>query len=153
VIAPQYLIFQAGEHLANSIVFASAPVREHWHGGPIMRDRCVNLAATGAITAAVGAVAALLGTQTSAQAPTDSVTTLKTPWAEPDLQGIWTNEFDMPLQRPAKYADQEFFTEAQRAELDRQLISQETETCSVALLALPSRKQVHNHREAAALAG
>jgi hypothetical protein len=49
---------------------------------------------------------------TSAQA-------LKTAWGEPDLQGIWTDEFDMPLQRSAKYADQEFFTEAQRAELDK----------------------------------
>ena len=44
---------------------------------------------------------------------------LKTPWGEPDLQGIWTEETDTPLQRPAKYADQEFFTEAQRAELDK----------------------------------
>jgi hypothetical protein len=73
--------------------------------------------------AAVGAVVALLGTQASAQNPAASVTTPleapKTPWGEPDLQGIWTNEFDTPLQRPAKYADQEFFTEAQRAELDK----------------------------------
>jgi hypothetical protein len=45
---------------------------------------------------------------------------LLTPWGEPDLQGIWTVEFDTPLQRPAKYANQEFFTEAQRAELDRE---------------------------------
>src|SRR5262249_27754069 len=45
---------------------------------------------------------------------------LKTPWGEPDLQGIWTDETDTLLQRPAKYADQEFFTEAQRAELDRE---------------------------------
>jgi hypothetical protein len=44
----------------------------------------------------------------------------KTPWGEPDLQGIWTDETDTPLQRPAKYANQEFFTEAQRAELDLQ---------------------------------
>jgi hypothetical protein len=43
---------------------------------------------------------------------------LKTPWGAPDLQGIWTDETDTPLQRPAKYATQEFFTEAQRAELD-----------------------------------
>src|ERR1700686_5538853 len=73
--------------------------------------------------AAVGAVVALLGTQASAQNPAASVTTPleapKTPWGEPDLQGIWTAEFDTPLQRPAKYADQEFFTEAQRAELDK----------------------------------
>jgi hypothetical protein len=45
---------------------------------------------------------------------------LKTPWGEPDLQGIWTDETDTPLQRSAKYANQEFFTEAQRAELDKE---------------------------------
>jgi hypothetical protein len=85
-----------------------------------MRDRFLNAGATGAIkAAAIGAVVALLCTQTSAQDPTASATALKTPWGEPDLQGIWTNEFDTPLQRPAKYADQEFFTEAQRAELDK----------------------------------
>jgi hypothetical protein len=60
------------------------------------------------------------------QAPTASVTApaaapvLKTSWGEPDLQGIWTDESDTPLQRPAKYANQEFFTEAQRAELDKE---------------------------------
>jgi hypothetical protein len=45
---------------------------------------------------------------------------LKTSWGEPDLQGIWTDEFDTPLQRPDKYASQEFFTEAQRQELDNE---------------------------------
>src|SRR5229473_3135943 len=51
----------------------------------------------------------------SAKAPA-----LKTPWGEPDLQGIWTDETDTPLQRSAKYANQEFFTPAQRAELDKE---------------------------------
>src|SRR6202140_1239278 len=91
----------------------------------VMGDRFLNSAATGAITAAgVGAVVALLGTQTSAQGPAASVAAptavLETPWGEPDLQGIWTAEFDTPLQRPAKYADQEFFTNAQREELDKE---------------------------------
>ena len=62
-------------------------------------------------------------TRTSAQAqvpiPTALSPVLKTPWGEPDLQGIWTDETDTPLQRPTKYATQEFFTEAQRAELDK----------------------------------
>jgi len=64
-------------------------------------------------------------TPTSAQAPAPSATAqvaapaLKTPWDEPDLQGIWTDEFDTPFQRPAKFANQEFFTEAQRAKLDK----------------------------------
>ena len=57
-------------------------------------------------------------TRTSAQAPTTQA--LMTPWGEPDLQGIWTDETDTPLQRSPKFADQEFFTAAQRAELDRQ---------------------------------
>src|SRR5579871_6835851 len=69
---------------------------------------------------AVVLVAASVGvtvstTPASAQAPA-----LKTPWGEPDLQGIWTDETDTPLQRSPKYANQEFFTAAQRAELDRE---------------------------------
>src|SRR6516162_8299787 len=72
----------------------------------------------------VGAAVSVSITGTLAQAPAASVTAptpaLKTPWGEPDLQGIWTDEFDTPLQRPAKYAEQEFFTEAQRAELDKE---------------------------------
>lgn len=43
----------------------------------------------------------------------------KTPWGAPDLQGIWTNSHDIPVQRPAKYADKEFFTDEERAELDK----------------------------------
>jgi hypothetical protein len=45
---------------------------------------------------------------------------MKTPWGEPDLQGIWADEIDTPLQRPARFANQEYFTEAQRAALDRE---------------------------------
>jgi hypothetical protein len=58
----------------------------------------------------------------SAQGPAASTTVsdaaLKTPWGEPDLQGIWTDETNTPLQRPATYATQEYFTKVQRVELD-----------------------------------
>jgi hypothetical protein len=67
---------------------------------------------------AAGAVSGFV-TGSSAQDGVASHTTLKTPWGEPDMQGIWTDEFDTPLQRSARYANQEFFTEAQRAELDQ----------------------------------
>jgi hypothetical protein len=71
------------------------------------------------IAALVAVIAAFIG-GTSAQAPSGSITSaLKTPWGEPDLQGIWTDETDTPLQRPAQYANQEFFTPEQRAQLDR----------------------------------
>ena len=49
-----------------------------------------------------------------------SATALKTAWGEPDLQGIWTDQSDTPLERSAKYANQKFFTEAQREELDKE---------------------------------
>ena len=44
----------------------------------------------------------------------------KTAWGDPDLQGVWTDEFQTPLQRAAKYANKELFTDDERAELDRQ---------------------------------
>jgi hypothetical protein len=92
-----------------------------------MRQRFSGAMITVAIgAAAVSAVILMSITRTSAQAPAASdkvpapAPALTTAWGEPDLQGIWTDETDTPLQRPAKYADQEFFTEAQRAELDAQ---------------------------------
>jgi hypothetical protein len=73
---------------------------------------------------AVGVVISVSNAWTSAQAPAASsaapAPTLTTPWGEPDLQGIWTDETDTPLQRSPKFANQEFFTGAQREELDRQ---------------------------------
>jgi hypothetical protein len=81
----------------------------------------ITTAAVAITAAAVSALNLAPITPTSAQAnlPTPLSSTLKTPWGEPDLQGIWTVETGTPLQRPAKYADQEIFTEAQREELDK----------------------------------
>src|ERR1700694_5338746 len=89
-----------------------------------MGNRFSGVIVTAAIAAAFGAAISVSVTRTSAQAPAVSDVALKAPslktaWGEPDLQGIWTDEFDTPLQRPAKYATQEFFTEAQRVELDQ----------------------------------
>jgi len=71
------------------------------------------------VTAAIAAASAAISISVSAQTPVASSAALQTPWGEPDLQGIWTEEFDTPLQRPAKYANQEFFTAEQRADLDK----------------------------------
>src|SRR5258706_7352373 len=85
-----------------------------------MRDRILSSMMTVAIaTAAVSVVITLSITRILAQAP-PAAPALKTPWGEPDLQGIWTDEANTPLQRPAKYANQELFTEAQRAALDKE---------------------------------
>jgi hypothetical protein len=56
----------------------------------------------------------------TASVRTPAVLVLRTAWGEPDLQGIWTDETDTPLQRSPKYANQEFFTAAQREELDKE---------------------------------
>jgi hypothetical protein len=81
-----------------------------------MRDRFFSSTMTAAM--AIFAVSVAISTSvtpTSAQAPA-----LKTPWGEPNLQGIWTDETSTPLQRSPRFANQEFFTEAQRAELDKE---------------------------------
>jgi len=86
-----------------------------------MRDCFSGLMTTVAIAAAAGSAAISLSVvPTAAQAPAAPGTapTLTTSWGEPDLQGIWTDEADTPLQRSPRFANQEFFTEAQRAELD-----------------------------------
>jgi hypothetical protein len=49
-----------------------------------------------------------------------SATSTTTPWGDPDLQGIWTDIYDTPLQRPARFAGKEFLTEEEVAALDRQ---------------------------------
>jgi hypothetical protein len=71
------------------------------------------------------AAAIALGTipSLSGQSPTTAAQkgpAPKTVWGEPDLQGVWTYESQIPLQRPARYAGKEFFTDAEIAELDKQ---------------------------------
>jgi hypothetical protein len=86
------------------------------------------LSAFGASVAAAAVLVLLPPTEMTAQTGVSVVPVsvpaasqaLKTPWGEPDLQGIWTVESDTPLQRPVRYANQEFFTQAQREELDRE---------------------------------
>jgi hypothetical protein len=44
----------------------------------------------------------------------------KTSWGDPNLQGIWGVNYQIPLQRPEKYKDKEFFTDAELAQLDKE---------------------------------
>lgn len=45
---------------------------------------------------------------------------LTTPWGEPDLQGIWTDPYQTPLQRPTQYANKAEFTDEEREALDKE---------------------------------
>ncbi len=89
-----------------------------------MRTRLLkSIGASFALIAALGflkpAASVAQTTDASMKSP-GAATALRTPWGEPDLQGIWTDETDTPLQRSPRFANQEFFTEAQRAELDKE---------------------------------
>ena len=83
-----------------------------------MRDRVRVVRATLAVMVAVVAVAAVSVSGQQSSTPWDPP---RTPWGDPDLQGIWTNEdTSTSMQRPARYGDREFFTEEEVAELERQ---------------------------------
>src|SRR4051812_40029459 len=90
-----------------------------------MNQRILQYVRAATIVALASVAMVALASQTSS--PTGKAATIKTaptqmtPWGEPDLQGIWFREAETPLQRPTKYRDKEFFTDAERAELDRQI--------------------------------
>ena len=50
----------------------------------------------------------------------------KTPWGDPDLQGIYTSDdyMDTPLERPAAFGERRYFTEAELAEAAAKLAKQ-----------------------------
>lgn len=49
----------------------------------------------------------------------DPASSLRTPWGEPDFQGIWSVALLVPLKRPEGVTT-EFYTAEQQAALDRQ---------------------------------
>jgi len=56
----------------------------------------------------------------SKTAPANAAPTPKTPWGDPDLQGIWSPGYYLTaLERPNKYAGREFLTDAEIAELEK----------------------------------
>jgi cell division septation protein DedD len=88
-----------------------------------MRKRRVDGAGV-VVALAVVVLAAVVAGQTqsaSGGATSKAGPAPKTAWGEPDLQGIWSDEYQIPLERPAQYANKPFFTDAERAQLDKQL--------------------------------
>jgi hypothetical protein len=82
-----------------------------------------SLALTGLL--AVGAtgtwlvLASDLAAQTRAKAGAASAAKApRTPWGDPDLQGVWTNSTTTPLERPDKFANKQTLSDEERATLD-----------------------------------
>jgi hypothetical protein len=62
----------------------------------------------------IATLAAVLAPRAYAQAP-------RTPWGDPDLQGIWSNPYETPLQRPERFGTRAFLTDEEVAEAERSL--------------------------------
>src|SRR5260370_33992224 len=93
-----------------------------WFSRPMITAAIATVAVAATISVSITRISAqspAVPAKTSAPAAT-SASALKTAWGEPDLQAIWTDESDTPLERSRKYANHEFFTEVQRAELDKE---------------------------------
>jgi len=63
------------------------------------------------------------GSQTPSSAA-DSSTPPRTPWGDPDLQGIWDFRTLTPLERPKELAGKEFLTDVEVAEFEQQTLEQ-----------------------------
>ena len=51
----------------------------------------------------------------------------RTPWGQPDLQGIWNNVTATPLQRPAEYKDKAFLSPQEAAEFAQRAAQREAD--------------------------
>ena len=59
--------------------------------------------------------------------PVPAQTTSRTPWGQPDLQGIWDFRSITPLQRPEELADKEFLTEEEAARREQEVVDRNEE--------------------------
>ena len=85
-----------------------------------MRVRMLTLGGVSVVLGVVGGLLSFTQIGLMGQTVTGTDPSLRTPWGEPDLQGIWTEEVDIPLERPERYGNREFLTEEEYAELDGQ---------------------------------
>src|SRR6185295_15014820 len=46
-----------------------------------------------------------------------------TPWGDPDLQGVWSNQTPVPLERPTALADKPFFTKQEAADAEKNALA------------------------------
>jgi len=72
--------------------------------------------------ATVAALAVVLGVLCWAGASNAGQVSLpRTPWGDPDLQGIWTTETITPFERPAEFAGRDFLTPEEAAAFERRV--------------------------------
>jgi len=84
-----------------------------------MKRRYLELASLTATVAALTAIIHVVPQPASVQVSAAEPTATKTPWGEPDLQGIWTVERLVPLERPDGVT-KPFYTDEEVSRLDRE---------------------------------
>jgi len=84
-----------------------------------MKGRLLVVIVVVALVAAVAGVVKLTG-GAAPQRAASAGPAPRTAWGDPDLQGIWTDPYQTPLQRPAQFANKESFSDDERAALDSQ---------------------------------
>ena len=98
-----------------------------------------------------GVVAAQTPAETTAfTIPTSAYTPPKTPWGDPDLQGVWDNHSNVPMQRPANLAGKRTFTDEELAARERAqgdnepLCNKNDDKCAKATVAQLDRLRAYN---------
>ena len=89
--------------------------------------RLVFIGTMAIVTASVSLASVLVVGQVPTATPRTTAaaaagTPIRTPWGEPDLQGIWSNPVVTPLERPAEFGTRQFLTEVEAAKLQAQLL-------------------------------
>src|SRR5262245_17558119 len=87
-----------------------------------MRYRSVAVVLTLAASAGIAAFALTSAARNSTAAPasdTHSYTSARTPWGDPDFQGVWRYEAVIALERPARFGGRESLTDAEIAQIER----------------------------------
>jgi hypothetical protein len=87
----------------------------------------MNRPSLASVTALVALMAAFAAAPAAAQvrnvaakkAAVKTWTAPRTPWGDPDLQGMWTNETITPFERPRDLAGKPFLTEQEAAEIEQ----------------------------------
>ena len=72
-----------------------------------------------AICLAGVSIVAILAQQPQPSKGATNAAALRTPWGEPDLQGIWGSETLTPMQRPKRFADRPVLTPDEAKEAGR----------------------------------
>ena len=75
-----------------------------------------------ALLASLMAVAGIVVAAQSEDTATAADYSVFTPWGDPDLQGTWSYASLTPLQRPLRLEEKEFYTDAEAADINAQVV-------------------------------